>query len=285
MTDRKTRIVGLFERAAPTYDQLGIEFFGPPGRQLVELAGLRPGDRVLDLGSGRGASLFPAAEAVGPEGEVIGVDLAPTMIASTADEARRRGFTWINITKGDAEHPDFPESSFDAVIAGFCVFFMDDPAGAVARWGRLLRPGGRLALSTFAEHTDSTIAMYTAIEEALRAFRPEKEVNPLETSDPTRTPEWVAGLFAEAGEKAGLTDVEMVEIDQRSEYASPEVFYDFLLSAGGRVMLESIPAERQADARAAVTAAVTEHLRQPDGTFARTTGMRLTRAVRALPGT
>lgn len=276
MTDRKSRIVGLFERAAPTYDQLGIEFFGPPSRQLVSLAGVRAGERVLDLGSGRGASLFPAAEAVGPSGEVIGVDLAPTMVAETNAEAARRGLTWARVEPGDAEHPDFPANGFDVVIAGFLVFFLDDPAAAVARWGRLLRPGGRLALSTFAEHTDSTIAMYTAIEAALRPFRPAGTGNPLETSDPTRTPEWVAGLFAEAG----LTDVQMVEIDQRSEYASPADFYDFLLSAGGRFIVESIPPADEAAAREAVTAAVTEHLRQYDGTFARMTGMRLTTAVR-----
>ena len=275
--DRKAQIVGMFDRAAPTYDQLGIEFFGPPSRQLVELAGLRPGDRVLDLGSGRGASLLPAAEAVGPEGEVIGVDLAPTMIRSTADEARRRGFAWVRMTRGDAEHPDFPENSFDVVIAGFIVFFLDDPAAAVARWSRLLRPGGRLVLSTFAELTDAERAMYGAIEEALRPFRPPVEEDDVPGStDPTRTPEWVTALFTDAD----LDDVEMVEIVQRSEYETPELFYDFLLSAGGRSLVEDIPADQQAAARAAVTDAVVDHLRQPDGTYVKETGMRLTLARR-----
>ncbi len=276
--DRKSLIVGMFDRAAPTYDQLGIEYFGPPSRQLVELAGLRPGDRVLDLGSGRGASLLPAAEAVGPEGEVIGVDLAPTMVRSTAEEARRRGFAWVRMTQGDAEHPDFPENSFDVVIAGFIVFFLDDPAAAVARWSRLLRPGGRLVLSTFAELTDADRAMHTAIGEALRPFRPPVEEDDVPGStDPTRTPEWVTALFTEAD----LDDVEMIEIVQRSEYETPELFYDFLLSAGGRALVENIPAEQQAAARAAVTDAVVDHLRQPDGSYARESGMRLTLARRA----
>jgi ubiquinone/menaquinone biosynthesis C-methylase UbiE len=275
--DRKSHIAGMFDRAAPTYDQLGIEFFGPPSRQLVELAGLRPGDRVLDLGSGRGASLLPAAEAVGPEGEVIGVDFAPTMVRATAEEARRRGYAWVRMTQGDAEHPDFPEDSFDVVIAGFVVFFLDDPAAAVARWSRLLRPGGRLVLSTFAELTDADRAMYAAIGEALRPFRPPIEEDDVPGStDPTRTPEWVTALFTEAD----LDDVEMVEIVQRSEYETPGLFYDFLLSAGGRAMVEDIPAEQQAAARAAVTDAIVEHLRQPDGSYARETGMRLTLARR-----
>lgn len=273
--DRKSRLAGMYDRAAPTYDQLGIEFFGPPSRQLVELAGLRPGDRVLDLGSGRGASLLPAAEAVGPEGEVIGVDFAPTMVRSTAEEARRRGFAWVRMTQGDAEHPDFPENSFDVVIAGFVVFFLDDPAAAVARWSRLLRPGGRLVLSTFAEPTDADRARDTAIGEALRPFRPPVEED--DGHDPTRTPEWVTALFTEAD----LDDVEMIEIVQRSEYETPELFYDFLLSASGRALVEDIPADQQAAARAAVTDAIVDHLRQPDGSYARETGMRLTLARRA----
>jgi SAM-dependent methyltransferase len=163
------------------------------------------------------------------------------------------------------------------VIAGFVVFFMDDPAAAVARWGRLLRPSGRLALSTFSELTDDDHALYAAVGEALAPFRPAVDGEDVPRSlDPTRTPEWLAALFAEAG----LEDVETVEIEQRSEYASPDLFFDFLLSAGGRAIVEAIPRERRDEARAALSTAIVEHLRQPDGSYARTTGMRLTRARR-----
>jgi 2-polyprenyl-3-methyl-5-hydroxy-6-metoxy-1,4-benzoquinol methylase len=70
------------------------------------------------------------------------------------------------------ERPDEPEGSFDAVVAGFIVFFMADPAAAVSRWARLLRPGGRLALSTFTETSETEKAMFAAVVEAVRPFQP-----------------------------------------------------------------------------------------------------------------
>jgi ubiquinone/menaquinone biosynthesis C-methylase UbiE len=278
----KARIVGIFDRAAPTYDRVGVEFFGPPGRRLVELAGLRPGERVLDLGCGRGASLFPAAEAVGPRGEVVGLDLAPTMLAETAAEAERRGLTWVRVREGDAEQPTEPEGSFDAVVAGFVVFFLDEPATAVARWGRLLRPGGRLVLSTFAPPSDAENAMRHAVAEAVEPFQPASDGNDEDDDGPPEeifTGAWLAALF----DGSGLTDVETVEIVQRTVFPSLDRVWDFVLSAAGRPLLEAIPEDRQPAARAAVAEAAAEHLRQPDGSYVRTTGMRLTRARRPTP--
>jgi ubiquinone/menaquinone biosynthesis C-methylase UbiE len=280
---RKERIVGIFDRAAPTYDRVGVEFFGPPGRQLAELAGLRPGDRALDLGCGRGASLFPAAEAVGPDGEVVGLDLAPTMLAETAAEARQRGLTWVRVGQGDAEHPeehpDVRAGGFDAVIAGFVVFFLDDPVAAVARWGRLLRPGGRLVLSTFTPPADAEKAMWAAVAEAVRPYQPDgydPDAGPAGPGPEIFTTGWLAALF----DGSGLIDVETVEITQRTEIPSPDRVWDFVLSAGGRPLLERITDERRPAARAALADVAAAHLRQPDGSYVRTTGMRLTRAVR-----
>lgn len=66
----KQAIAGVFDRASDTYDRTGVDFFQIIGRTLVEQADVQPGDRVLELGSGRGAATFPAAERVGPEGHV-----------------------------------------------------------------------------------------------------------------------------------------------------------------------------------------------------------------------
>ena len=75
----KQHIGGIFGRAALTYDQVGPPFFPHFGKRLVDIAKISPGSKVLDVATGRGALLFPAAEAVGQYGQVVGIDLAETM--------------------------------------------------------------------------------------------------------------------------------------------------------------------------------------------------------------
>jgi O-methyltransferase/aklanonic acid methyltransferase len=72
-------VAAVFGRAADVYDSV-IPFFERFGARLVEVADLRPGESVLDVGAGRGATLLPAARAVGPEGRALGVDLSEEMV-------------------------------------------------------------------------------------------------------------------------------------------------------------------------------------------------------------
>jgi O-methyltransferase/aklanonic acid methyltransferase len=71
--EQKEHIAGVFSRAASAYDRVGPQFFTHFGRRFVDLAEITPGARVLDIASGRGAILFPAAEQVGTDGSVIGI--------------------------------------------------------------------------------------------------------------------------------------------------------------------------------------------------------------------
>ena len=81
-------LAGLFGRAAATYDTV-IPLFARFGHRLVALADLQPGERVLDVAAGRGALLFPAAEAGGPTGSVVAVDLARRWFAGAFPSTRR----------------------------------------------------------------------------------------------------------------------------------------------------------------------------------------------------
>src|SRR3989304_293677 len=73
--DQKARTAAVFNRAASTYDQVGPRFFAHYGLRLVELAQIPQGSVVLDVASGRGASLFPAVDRIGPSGRAVGIDL------------------------------------------------------------------------------------------------------------------------------------------------------------------------------------------------------------------
>ncbi|WP_018634772.1 class I SAM-dependent methyltransferase [Parafrankia elaeagni] len=141
----------VFDRAARDYDAdiHGVPFFRPLGRTLASAAGIRPGDDVIDLACGRGAVLFPAAEATGATGSVRAFDLAPTMVELTAADVTARALPWVEVEVADAAEPPAEPGSADVVLCGMGLFLLPDPTAALARWRGLLRPGGRLAVSVF----------------------------------------------------------------------------------------------------------------------------------------
>ncbi|MFF8322134.1 class I SAM-dependent methyltransferase [Streptomyces bobili] len=151
----KSEVAAAFNSAAATYDRLGVEFFTPMGRRLVERAAPAVGDRVLDVGCGRGACVFPAAERVGPEGRVVGIDVAEAMIEEATKEAALRDAAMVELRVMDGEHPDFAPHSFDVVLGSYSVIFLPDAPTALARYAPLLSPGGRLAFTSpvFSEDT------------------------------------------------------------------------------------------------------------------------------------
>ena len=87
---------GVFDRAADTYDAVGVPWFQPIALRLVTELAVQPGERVLDIGCGRGAALFPLAEAAGPAGSVVGIDLSPRMVELTAADATALPQAWIH---------------------------------------------------------------------------------------------------------------------------------------------------------------------------------------------
>jgi O-methyltransferase / aklanonic acid methyltransferase len=144
----KSRVTDVFNDAAPRYDR-GVEFFTPMGRRLVELMAPRVGGRVLDVGCGRGACLFPAATAVGAAGQVVGIDIAPAMIEQARSETARLGLGNVELMVMDAEDdPLFAPGSFDYVIGSYSIIFLPDSFAALTRFATLLSPGGRLAFTS-----------------------------------------------------------------------------------------------------------------------------------------
>ena len=114
---------------------------------LVQVAGLRAGQAVLDVGCGAGACLLAAAQAVGPAGPVTGIDLAAGMLARAAAAAARLGLDNVTVELGDAEDPAYPDASFDVVLASNVMFLLTEPPHAAQNYLRLLRPGGVFAFS------------------------------------------------------------------------------------------------------------------------------------------
>lgn len=132
------------ENAAENYERYFVPAIGRPvAARLVEEAGLRPGDRVLDVACGTGIVARLAAERVGPDGAVEGLDPNPGMLAVAREAAP--GDPSITWHEAPGEAMPLPDGSFDVVLCGMGLqFFADRPAG-LREMRRVLAPGGRLA--------------------------------------------------------------------------------------------------------------------------------------------
>lgn len=136
-----------WKRWWPTFEQSAQRV----SDRLVDLAGLKPGHRVLDLGTGLGEPAVTAARRVGPTGKVTAVDQATEMLALARERAAGLGLVQVEFHEMDAEQVVFPEQSFDAVLSRWGLMFLPDLETALHRIHAVLAAGGRLAAAVWAE--------------------------------------------------------------------------------------------------------------------------------------
>ena len=122
----KLKAETAYNAAADYFDAEPLGFWARSGRRTVERLRLRDGAHVLDVCCGTGASALPAAQAVGPEGHVIAVDLAGELLKLGQAKAQAAELQCVEFRRGDMTGLGFPDRHFDAVVCVFGIFFVPD---------------------------------------------------------------------------------------------------------------------------------------------------------------
>ena len=138
------------EQVWRAYDEAEQRLTANVSERKLDLAGLRAGDRVLDLATGRGEPAVRAARRVGPTGKVVGVDLSASMLEFARERAQREGVANLDLQVMNAESLD-GVGAFDAVLARWCLMYFDGPVAALSAARRALMPGGVLVAAVWAE--------------------------------------------------------------------------------------------------------------------------------------
>jgi O-methyltransferase/aklanonic acid methyltransferase len=235
----KQMIEKVFDDAATTYNRVGPSIFTQWGTHLIEQMPLAPGQRVLDVATGTGAVLFPAARRVGTGGHVTGIDLSGAIIQEAERNARAEGLNNVAFRKMDAEHLEFPDQAFDVVTCAFALFLFPDIEAALREMYRVCKPGACIGVTVF----DKTPLMFAPGLPLLMQQYMASGMRMIRMPQPMAyAPEEVEALLSQSGFRSIKTHSETNDII----YASADDFWAFALTTAARGMLLSMNEETRA---------------------------------------
>lgn len=239
-TDRqqfKDSVVGMFDRAAPIYGQVGTKQFTYFANLLVDRLSVPRNGHILDIACGRGALLFPLAEKVGENGHVLGIDLAPSMVSETTAEIEQRGLKQADILLKDGDAIDFEANLFDMVTCGFALHFLDYDQ-TLPKILKVLKPGGVFAAIIPITVMDDDLVRWQWLFDLTKAVFPAGFVPPAEWIAPRKLskPELAVTAF----EQAGFTNIQTEQHSTTLYFRDEHDWWEWEWSQGSRFWLEGM---------------------------------------------
>jgi SAM-dependent methyltransferase len=238
------------------------QWLGEATDRMLELAGVGPGTRVLDVAAGAGEQSLRAARRTGPTGHVLATDLSPAILAYAADEARAAGLRQLATRELDGEAlATLPAESVDAVISRLGVIYFPDRATALAGMRHVLTPGGRVGLVVY-----STPERNGFFSLPVSIIRRRAQLPPPLPGQPGPFSLGADGALAAALEGAGFRDVTIEAIDAPVRLPSAADCVRFERESFGALhqMMSKLSASDQADTWAEIAEALTR-FEGPDG--------------------
>ena len=192
LDEYKQQVADLYSHRSSNYDD--GDWHPRIAHRLVEYAQLSQGQQILDIATGTGMVAIEAAQIVGNEGQVIGIDISTGMLEQARRKVELLGLCNIEFRLADAEVLDFPLNTFDCIFCSSALIWMSDLLGALQLWHQFLKPGGLLGFHAFA---DTAFVGGTVTQKVL-----EKYGVSLLFSKPTGTVEKCHNLLQQAGFEA-----------------------------------------------------------------------------------
>ncbi len=229
MSQKKNPLSGFepWDLVAAGYAETTMQMFGQFADAAIATANLKPGMHLLDVACGPGTLALRCARSAA---QVHGIDFSQAMLDCFAEQIKQEGHTNIDIHCGDAQQLPYESDSFDAAFSLFGLMFFPDRSRGFAEIHRTLKPGGRVAVTSWAP-VDMSPAMMTMFG-AIKAMKPELP-EPQRAIDTLENPE----LFEREMREAGFKDVEIRKLTGAFPVESIDGFWDGMVRGSAPIQM------------------------------------------------
>ena len=245
----KQKIAGIFDQSSPRYGEDCNAFFSYFAEQLVRPVQIPVTAQVLDIATGRGAVVKSLLNRNDFNGKITGIDFSLKMIEETTKEMNTRQINNVQLLQMDAENLSFPDNTFDYIFCGFGIFFLPNIDQALKGILRVLKPGGRFAMSTwrekdFCQQAFKSTAAKFGVDQKITLYDFDKEP-------------FIRELLA----KAGFTQIQVVPDEYIQVYPTLEDWFTSLWFHGSRGVMERLTPEQLTELKKSLKNQLESHMK------------------------